>query len=788
MTGTIADPQVPAPGSANPEQSRKRAASDDSASDGMEQVSSRQIARKRKKLMKLAEPPSLTIHDQSRVYKMKDIRDLVLWTIGEGVNTPWVLIRQKHHIRRVVMAVATGLNLRDPQQQEALPVLRQLFGAPADFQAAGSTARPFACLDETASVECDQNPECAGAGTASGEGDKAAEAGASAAADDAQHQKRGWWVRTCAPGEKTRIYHSVSALLQCELTSEDKKARRAWALEQQAKQPGAGPALADDASPTTAASTDAAPASAAARDQVLNMMVLSKEILRANNYFLLDDISSADVVDAESPAAHRPPVGFGPGAPAPTSPLPAASLKPVPFVASAAAVADAGTEFDGPLTVREEDLIAIDCEMCMTEAGQELTRLSAVNHKLEVLVDILVKPYRPIIDYNTKFSGITEEILAPVTARLADARAALLKVMSPTTVLVGHSLENDLSALRLLHSRVIDTSVVYHHTRGPPFKAALRWLAERHLKMTIQTGTRSPDLPAPTAIPGGLAADGHDSVEDACATMKLVLLKAQRGFQYGLAKEETESLFRRLARVRCTQGVPLHLQAASPGGGRAPGRQSSVIDTPNSMPSHAIDGVTSPVPASGDDAVAAAAGRQAADHDFLFLRFSELERLQNSRIQRTGDETDAAQSDAGLGPTEADLAEDRAVIARLNRNIARVWNDLPPGTLFLFLTGQGDMTQVKRLLNRINGRKRLQQAMRNTPLTPAAFDAMTRDDLELQTLIDAARVGWCGLAVRDIGECTLLGIDGTGAAGAAKTPAAAGDVSAGTEPAAPATE
>lgn len=53
----------------------------------------------------------------------------------------------------------------------------------------------------------------------------------------------------------------------------------------------------------------------------------------------------------------------------------------------------------------------------------------------------------------TQWSGITEELLRPVTKTLADAQSALLGIVDSDTILVGHSLENDLRALRLAHDR-----------------------------------------------------------------------------------------------------------------------------------------------------------------------------------------------------------------------------------------------------------------------------------------------------------------------------------------------
>ena len=73
-----------------------------------------------------------------------------------------------------------------------------------------------------------------------------------------------------------------------------------------------------------------------------------------------------------------------------------------------------------------------------------------------------------------------------VTTKLRDAQAVLLCKFSSETILIGHSLESDLKVLKLVHSKVVDTSVVFPHKLGPPLKRALRTLAAEHLKRIIQ--------------------------------------------------------------------------------------------------------------------------------------------------------------------------------------------------------------------------------------------------------------------------------------------------------------
>lgn len=84
--------------------------------------------------------------------------------------------------------------------------------------------------------------------------------------------------------------------------------------------------------------------------------------------------------------------------------------------------------------------------------------------------------------------------------------------MHKETILVGHSLENDLLALKISHDLVIDTAILYKHSRGACYKIALRVLSSRFLSRQIQA-----------------SGNGHDSIEDARAAMELALLKIRHG-------------------------------------------------------------------------------------------------------------------------------------------------------------------------------------------------------------------------------------------------------------------
>ncbi|KNG45797.1 rna exonuclease 3 [Stemphylium lycopersici] len=173
--------------------------------------------------------------------------------------------------------------------------------------------------------------------------------------------------------------------------------------------------------------------------------------------------------------------------------------------------------------------VAFDCEMGYTTNGLEMLRLTVISwpqHK--PLVDVLVRPLGQILDFNTRFSGITREQFVnakpydpanpkPVRKDLRivespyEARNLFLSYVSPSTPVVGHALENDLNTIRLIHPLIVDTVLLYPTRQGLPFRFGLRKLASDHLQEDIQQA----------------GAAGHDSYEDARTTGELVRLKVK---------------------------------------------------------------------------------------------------------------------------------------------------------------------------------------------------------------------------------------------------------------------
>ncbi|VDK84123.1 unnamed protein product [Litomosoides sigmodontis] len=162
----------------------------------------------------------------------------------------------------------------------------------------------------------------------------------------------------------------------------------------------------------------------------------------------------------------------------------------------------------GPKDERSRKVYAFDCEMVYTTWGTSLARISVVDINDKLVMDVTVRPQYEVRDCNTRFSGLTIDQIKSAEFDLEQAQKRFFELVNSETILIGHSLESDLKAMHIVHHRVVDTSVVFPHRLGPPYKRALKTIASEILQLIIQE-----DI------------DGHDSKEDASTCMRLMLHK-----------------------------------------------------------------------------------------------------------------------------------------------------------------------------------------------------------------------------------------------------------------------
>lgn len=189
--------------------------------------------------------------------------------------------------------------------------------------------------------------------------------------------------------------------------------------------------------------------------------------------------------------------------------------------------------------MRSTALVSVDCEMVLCEDGTEaLVRVCVVDRNLEVKLDKLVNPNKAVADYRTEITGISSEDLDGETCSLIYVQKSLKNLLRDGTILVGHSLNNDLQALKLDHARVIDTSLVFKYADGSNFRRpSLNDLCKAVLGFEL----RKKGAP-------------HNCLDDASAAMKLVLAYIEGGvdsivpfFQKDvLEKEMTKLLVHRI--------------------------------------------------------------------------------------------------------------------------------------------------------------------------------------------------------------------------------------------------
>ncbi|KAG9067235.1 hypothetical protein KI688_012017 [Linnemannia hyalina] len=363
----------------------------------------------------------------------------------------------------------------------------------------------------------------------------------------------------------------------------------------------------------------------------------------------------------------------------------------------------------------QRKLIAMDCEMCLTEHGSELTRITLIGEDGKVIYDELVLPTNPITDYLTKYSGMTAERLSGVTTRLADVQKRLKELIDYDTILVGHSLENDMKVLKFAHPFIIDTARVYHHTRGPPSRPSLKWLAYRWLERRIQNG----------------GDNGHDSIEDALTCLDLIKLKIKNGQGFGEYYNDQESVFSRIKRY------------TKP-------RTSAAIDDESFVN---CQDATTYIKTTSDAEVVAALPKAMRDHHFVWARLRDLE----INYGKPGPDVSIASGhhpDQGRAAflsyenrVDATEEEIREAARSVDKSLAAIVEAMPPNTAFLVTSGQGDprgMFKYQEL------QKRYQALYNSVSISEIAkedrFDDETQAALELG--VEQAKNGVCFFMVR----------------------------------------
>ncbi|KAJ5325822.1 Exonuclease RNase T/DNA polymerase III [Penicillium brevicompactum] len=166
--------------------------------------------------------------------------------------------------------------------------------------------------------------------------------------------------------------------------------------------------------------------------------------------------------------------------------------------------------------------IVLDCEMVQVEEGRrELAFLSAIDFLTgEVLIDNYVQPNSRVVNWDSRFSGVTPSAMNKAVKKgtalrgWEGARSKLWSFMNSDTILVGHSLNNDLDVLGMIHWNIVDSSIMtseavflnLHSGEQLTRTWGLKTLTTELVNYDIQVGKQ-----------------GHSALEDAQATRDVVI-------------------------------------------------------------------------------------------------------------------------------------------------------------------------------------------------------------------------------------------------------------------------
>ncbi|KAJ5692650.1 hypothetical protein N7462_002073 [Penicillium macrosclerotiorum] len=162
--------------------------------------------------------------------------------------------------------------------------------------------------------------------------------------------------------------------------------------------------------------------------------------------------------------------------------------------------------------------VALDCEMVELKAGRIVVAfLTAIDFFTgEILINHHVQPTERVVRWNTRKSGVTPQSMRNAVNRgealfgWQNARRRLWDFVDSQTILIGHSLNNDLNVLGIFHRHIVDSSIVtgqaVFQDRNLRRTWALKTLAKELLEYDIQASKA-----------------GHSALEDTQATRDILI-------------------------------------------------------------------------------------------------------------------------------------------------------------------------------------------------------------------------------------------------------------------------
>jgi len=162
-------------------------------------------------------------------------------------------------------------------------------------------------------------------------------------------------------------------------------------------------------------------------------------------------------------------------------------------------------------------VLAVDCEMVYAKDDPNaLARVSVVSFAQTLLDAYVRRAPEEILDYRTPISGVEAHHLLEENGAMSfeAVQEKVLDLISPETILVGHALQNDLRALRIVHHKIVDTALLF------TVEGKNHW--QKHKLHNLVSLMRPKVATLQTVIADG----AHDSRQDAEWALQIALYEA----------------------------------------------------------------------------------------------------------------------------------------------------------------------------------------------------------------------------------------------------------------------